>query len=329
MWSSPAWSTTGASVRQMSWANGQRGWKRQPEGGLIGLGGSPRSCRTTSLSPCSARSRGQQHPRVRVPRPREQLVAGRDLDDLPEVHDRDAVAQVANDAKVVGDQHQCEVELVLQLDEQVEDLGPDRCVQRRCRLVADQELRLSRSARAITIRCSWPPEHSCGLRSRIVLFEARPGRACRHPLPPLVPALHAVVAQRRLEAGAERHPGIEGAVRVLEDELHRTTQRLELLAVGLGDVVALEHDVARGRRCGSEDGPRQRALAAPGFADEAEHLTLADLEGHPVHGVDLPALAGGEVLDQVLDLDEWPRRGLRTVLVGRGGHPASAWSRDA
>jgi len=36
---------TGFCVLQISWANWHLGWKGQPEGGFIGLGGSPSSLR--------------------------------------------------------------------------------------------------------------------------------------------------------------------------------------------------------------------------------------------------------------------------------------------
>ena len=75
-------------------------------------------------------------------RPREELVRRRDLDDPAEVHDGNAVGDVADDGEVVGDEDVGEVELLLQLDEQVQHLRLDRDVERRDRLVGDDELRL-------------------------------------------------------------------------------------------------------------------------------------------------------------------------------------------
>ena len=102
-----------------------------------------------------------------------------------------------------------------------------------------------------------------------------------------------MVAQRRLQAGAQGHLRVEGAVGVLEDELHRPAQRLELLALGARDVAAVELDVARGGLHRPQDRPRQRALAAAGLTYEAEYLTLADRQGHPVDRVNRLALPAG------------------------------------
>ena len=64
------------------------------------------------------------------------------LDDPPEVHDDHAVGEVLDDAEVVGDEEVGDAEVALQLDEEVEHLGLDALVQRRHRLVADDELRV-------------------------------------------------------------------------------------------------------------------------------------------------------------------------------------------
>ena len=69
---------------------------------------------------------------------------GADLDDLAEVHHGDAVAHVAHDGEVVGDEDHRQAELALQLAQQVEDLGLDRDVEGGDRLVGDDQLRLQR-----------------------------------------------------------------------------------------------------------------------------------------------------------------------------------------
>ena len=65
-----------------------------------------------------------------------------ELHDLAQVHDRDPVGDVADDAEVVGDEEVGEAELLLQVLEQVEDLGLDRDVERRDGLVGDDQLRV-------------------------------------------------------------------------------------------------------------------------------------------------------------------------------------------
>ena len=64
------------------------------------------------------------------------------LDDDAQVHDADAVADILDDAQIVGDKKVSEMLLFLQIQKQIDDLGLDGNVQRRDRLIADDELRV-------------------------------------------------------------------------------------------------------------------------------------------------------------------------------------------
>ena len=66
------------------------------------------------------------------------LFAGAHLDDLPQVHDGDAVAHVLDNGQVVGDEQVGEAQPLLKVLEQVDDLGLDRDVQSGDRFVADE-----------------------------------------------------------------------------------------------------------------------------------------------------------------------------------------------
>src|SRR5262249_40037192 len=85
--------------------------------------------------------RREQRARVRVPRLAEQALRLALLDDLAEVHHRDAVGEVADHAEVVGDEEVGEAELALEVAQEVQDLRLDRDVERRGRLVADEHAR--------------------------------------------------------------------------------------------------------------------------------------------------------------------------------------------
>jgi hypothetical protein len=71
-------------------------------------------------------------------------VARSHLDQLAQVHHRNAVAHVPHHREVVGDEDERQPELPLQAAQQVEHLSLDRDVERRDRLVGDQQLRLER-----------------------------------------------------------------------------------------------------------------------------------------------------------------------------------------
>ena len=63
------------------------------------------------------------------------------LDREPEIHDEDVVRDVPDDAEVVRDEQVGKAQLGLEVGQEVQDLRLDRHVERRDRLVGDEELR--------------------------------------------------------------------------------------------------------------------------------------------------------------------------------------------
>ena len=133
---SPA--TKRRAARVEATAGGRVGRRRQVAGEDLARGAPWRSCGSATGH------RRQQRGGVGVARVREELVGGRELDDLAEVHHRDPVAHVAHDRQVVGDEDHRQPEVALQVAQEVEDLRLDRDVERRHRLVGDDDPRAER-----------------------------------------------------------------------------------------------------------------------------------------------------------------------------------------
>ena len=74
----------------------------------------------------------------------EQRLRLRDLDDHAVIHHRDPVGDVFDDREIVRDENIGQPEPVLQVAEQIEDLRADRDVERRDRLVADDQFGFDR-----------------------------------------------------------------------------------------------------------------------------------------------------------------------------------------
>ena len=70
----------------------------------------------------------------------------RQLDDAAEIHHRDALAEMPHDRQIVRDEQVGQAEALAQILEQIDDLRLDRDVERRDRLVADDEFRLERQS---------------------------------------------------------------------------------------------------------------------------------------------------------------------------------------
>ena len=66
------------------------------------------------------------------------------LHNLAEIHYGDLIADLPDDRKVVADEQEGEVQLVLEFNQKVEHLGLDRDIERGHRLVTDHETRMER-----------------------------------------------------------------------------------------------------------------------------------------------------------------------------------------
>ena len=81
----------------------------------------------------------------------------------PEVHHRTSSAMWRDDLQIVRDEEVGDADLLLQVHQQVQHLRLDRHVERRDRLVGDDQLAAAASARARSaMRWRWPPENMCG-----------------------------------------------------------------------------------------------------------------------------------------------------------------------
>ena len=120
--------------------------KRQPEGGLTGLGGSP-------VSGGSVRRLGRVHARAAVEQGRGVGVGGgavdrvdrADLDDPAEIHHQHPVGDVMHDVQVVADEQVGQAELLPSgRSSRFSTCASHRFVQRGDRLVQDQQAGLQR-----------------------------------------------------------------------------------------------------------------------------------------------------------------------------------------
>src|SRR6202521_387937 len=83
---------------------------------------------------------------------------------------------------------------------------------------------------------------------------------------------------------ADRHARVQARVWVLEDHLHLAAHLAQLPATPRGQVFAEEVHGAARRLVELQDRPTRRALAAPGFTDQAEGLAAPDRERDVVDG---------------------------------------------
>ena len=91
-----------------------------------------------------ARDAGEQPAGVRMRRGGKEPVDRGVLDDASRIHDGDAVSHRRDDAEVVRDEQQGEPEFHTQIAQQVQHFGLHRRIERRRRLIGNEQIRIGR-----------------------------------------------------------------------------------------------------------------------------------------------------------------------------------------
>src|ERR1700730_9125030 len=100
----------------------------------------PRACDT----PLGDRRRREQRARVGMLRSAEDTLRGADLDNAAQIHHRDTVGDVLDDLEIVADEEIGQIQPALQIEQEVEDLAAHGDIERRGRLVEDDDVRRDR-----------------------------------------------------------------------------------------------------------------------------------------------------------------------------------------
>ena len=227
----------------------------------------------------------------------EDLVQRTLLDDLPGVHHERVIGDLGHDAEVVRDQHHGQSAILVETFDQGQDLRLDRHVERRARLVGDQDLGLQRQRqcdhRALAhaarelVRVVAGPLLRLGNANRSQSLDRT---FTRDPLRDLL-----VGADLLDDLLADPVNGVERRHRVLEDHRDLARAHLSKLIVGQGQQIApvvadaaLDRNVATPRQ--PHHGQRRDALAAARLAYNSEDLAGPQIERHAVDRLDLAAL---------------------------------------
>jgi hypothetical protein len=228
------------------------------------------------------RERAEQPPRIRHFRFREESVDVCLLDDAAAVHDEHVVGELRDDPEIVSDHHDRHLVLLLQAAHQPQDLCLRRHVQRRRRLVGDDDLRvvdqrhrdhhaLTHAAREL-VRIVVDP--GVGARD-LDLFEHLDRALARLLLREVVVQQHGL-----LKLPPDLLDRIERRHRILED--HPDALAADLLQArgpGTENLVPVEADGAAHLGVLLQEphyGEERDALARPRLADDAERFSLLE-----------------------------------------------------
>src|SRR5713226_8844074 len=138
-----------------------------------------------------------------------------------------------------------ELELALKILEQVDDLRLNRDVQRRDRLVADDQLRIERQRPRDSDALPLAPGELVRVPVVEVGVEPDDLQQLLNAIVELASSHDAEVDQRLGDYVADRHAGIQGSKGVLEDHLHLASLLPEALASQLCHLEVVDEDLPR------------------------------------------------------------------------------------
>ena len=225
--------------------------------------------------------------------------------DPTEVHHDDPLACVADDREVVTDQQVRQTEPLLEVDEQAQDLRLDRHVQRRHRLVENDQLRVDGEGARDRDPLPLAARELVRIPGHVFAPETDEVHQLCNARGPFIRSADAVDGKPFTDQPADGHPGIERHVRVLEDDLEPPPQRSELLRRQAGDIDTVDENLARRRLVEPGDGATECRLAAATLADEPERLALLDRQRDAIDCVDdlVASRQAGRTLDREVDLE--------------------------
>ena len=233
------------------------------------------------------------------------------LDDLALGHDADTVGDPPHDVEIMRDEEHRHPGLGLEPGEQFQNLRLHGHVQRSCRLVGDEEIRLVGERRGDHDTLPLPAGKlvRIGAKPAFRLADADLGEKLQDSRAEGCAAHAPVQLERLADLLLHGVEWIERGHRLLKD--HRDLVAAHIAQgslVGGEQLLPLEQHRAAGvmrRRVGEEldDRERRDRLAGPRLADERHRLLLIDIEGHAADGMNR-RVALAEVHLEVADLEE-------------------------
>ena len=195
---------------------------------------------------------------------------------MTQVHHCHAVADMAHDGEVMGDEKVAQfLNAVLELFQKVDNLRLDGNVQRGDRLVADDEGGVAGKGARHADTLALAAGKLMGKTVSHGRVEADDAEKLLHPVLEFPSwSSHLVDFQRFADDAAGALAGVEGGIRVLEDEGDVFADVPQFLFGEGGNVFALEYDFAGGGVVKPEDAAADGGLAAAALAHEAQGFIL-------------------------------------------------------
>ena len=211
------------------------------------------------------------------------------FDDTAQIHHCDTRADLAHDTQVMADEHHPKPATALQINQQVHHLRLNRHIQRRDRLVTDQQIRIGDQRACDHDPLALPARQFVRIALTVIGGQAH---GCQRVLSCLmVIPVTAVDRQRFDDLVQHRQTPVQRAKRVLKHHLHPAAQTSPNRGAIGRHRPAVEVDRSLIRWLQPQRHTAKGGFAGTGFADNAQGLASRHLKADPVHRAHKAALA--------------------------------------
>jgi hypothetical protein len=230
---------------------------------------------------------------------------GSGFNDLSEIHDRNAMTHMLDDAEVMGDEEIRVTVASLKFLDEVEDLCLDRDIESRRRLIKDNELRARdqcpRNSNALPLATT----EFMRVTIHMVFIESHFSEACSDPCNDLFPFGKTVDLEGIPYGLLDQHPRIKGRLGILKDDLEIPSHLSQILSPDLGDVHAVVENLSSIHLEKVQKEKADRGLSTPGLPNESQRFSLIDRQGDGIDRFQVFHLApektavNGKILDEI------------------------------
>src|SRR3989338_8683333 len=171
------------------------------------------------------------------------LVAGGDLDDFSQIHDRHAMTYMLDHPEIVRNKEIGKMHLLLELLEEIDNLGLNRDIQGGDRLIGNDELRIHGQRPGDADPLPLTAAELMGIAIVMLFPETHLIEKLHDPVSLLSPRGQFVNLQSLAYDIAYPHARVQGGIRVLKDNLHLPAHVAELARRQGEDIFSLKVDL--------------------------------------------------------------------------------------
>ena len=209
----------------------------------------------------------------------------RHFDNFTQIHHHDPMAEVFDYSQIMRYKQEGDPALLLQILQEVDDLGLNGNVQGADRLITDKQFRLNSQSPRDSNALALAAAEFMGVALRVDRVEAdRPEQFGDSRLPGRIVLCEPMNVEGFTDDVFDCHARVERALGILKPHLQFSSMPAQFGAMQSGYVTLSKPDLSGGGSDEADNCTPERGLTAATFADEAEGFTGSYRKGDVVYG---------------------------------------------